>query len=93
MGRSISHFLSSEPKLATYWEMYELCRTKQLLITRMPADPQGKKEKIVVVEWPIGFSRLPKEGGVEDQSFLLMKVFSAFLLGEREGAFKRLSSK
>lgn len=36
---------------------------------------------------------LPNGGGLGNQSYLTMKVFNAFLLGEREGVFKQLSSK
>lgn len=85
--------LREDKRLAEYWESYDLCRTKQLVITRLPADPQGKKEKIVVIEWPVGFSHLPNEGGLNNQSYLLAKVFNAFIAGERDGAFQRMSKK
>lgn len=93
MAKNATRELNADKRLQSLWENYELCRTKQLLVTRMPADPQGKKEKIVVIEWPSGFTNLPNAGGINDQAFLTMKIFSAFILGEREGTFKQLSSK
>lgn len=90
----MAHYqLKQDDQLLMFWDEYELCREKQLVVTRMPADPQGKKEKIVVVEWPTGLSQLPGNGGVGYQEYLKMKVFNAFLSGEREGVFLKLAGK
>lgn len=73
------------------WEEYDLCRQKQFVIFKKPADRTGKKEKFVAVEYPVGFSALPSPGGMENQPYRKMRIFGAFLRGERRGCGKAMS--
>jgi len=39
----------------------------------------------VAVPWTVGLGQLPLEGGIDDQSYIEMRMFRAFLEGERYG--------
>lgn len=81
----------ADPWLPQMYATYDQCRTQQLEIFRKPDRRDSKKEQIVVVLWPSGFSQLPAPGGIDDQSFWVSRVFSGFLRGERDACVKIMS--
>lgn len=92
MGRNQSNKLAKNPILRDIYEAYTMCRTTQLVVYRKPVP--GKKdgsEKTVVVVWPTGFSQLPKAGGIEDQDYLTVRLFSACLRGEQQGTSRTMA--
>lgn len=74
------------PLLRALYEAYCLCRAQQFVHFRRPE--QGGKERLVSVIFTTGLSVLPTEGGVDDQSYVTMRIFAAFLRGEREGQLR-----
>lgn len=90
MGHNASSKLAKNPLIRQIYEMYLLCRTKELIVFRKPL--KDGKEKIVVVTWPTGFSTLPNGGGWEDQSYITTRLFAAAMRGEEQGA-SRLMAK
>jgi hypothetical protein len=83
LGHNQSNALSRNPILRQTYEEYTLCRTTQLVVFRKPL--KGGQEKLVSVVWPTGFSILPQAGGLDDQSYLVTRLFAACLRGEQEG--------
>lgn len=71
-----------EPLLHLLWEEYCLCR--ELVIIPFVRKSQ-RGEKTVMMMWTTGFNQLPNQGGVRDQSYFVMRIFNAFLAGERRG--------
>ncbi len=91
MGYSAERAMQEHPIIAEAYQEYLLCRTTQLVIFRKPTGKSDGSEKIVTVMWPTGFSMLPLAGGFEDQSYLQMKMFAAFLRGEQRGQSRMMS--
>lgn len=72
------------------WEEYELCRNLQYVSMEV-GDGKGKGgTKIITFLYPTGFTQLPFAGGVTDQPYYYIRVFRAFLLGERQGTFRKM---
>lgn len=69
-----------------------MCRTTQIVIFEKPKGNKGAKVMSVVL-WPSGFSILPNDGGLEEQSYITMRLFQAFLSGERSGVSRMISKR
>ena len=90
MGKNIDRKLENDPLLAKLYEDYLLCRETQFFSFRRPTGRKDGSEKIVTVLWPTGFSMLPNQGGLEDQSYFTMKIFAAFRRGEEQGQIRAM---
>lgn len=88
MGHPQDAAFEEFPLLRQLYEAYCLCRAQQFVHFRRPE--QGGKEKLVSVIFTTGLSLLPQEGGVEDQNYLWIRIFAAFLRGEREGQLRTM---
>lgn len=92
MGHDQTRFLAQHPELAKSFEAYQMCRTVQLTaIKRGKGSGKDAKEEQVLVYWPQGFSILPEPGGLNNQGYFSMRMFAAFLSGEREGVLRKLT--
>lgn len=87
-GHEQDNAFAEEALLRQLYEAYCLCRAQQFVHFRRPE--QGGREKLVSVIFTTGLSLLPEEGGVEDQSYVTMRIFAAFLRGEREGQLRMM---
>lgn len=87
-GKAVYHAVEGDPQLLNMWEEYEACRSLQWVTFRKP---DGKNEKIVQAAWPSGFSTTPFDGGWADQPYFYLKIFCAFLAGEREGVIENMN--
>lgn len=92
MGRNQSAKLAKNPTLHRMYEMYDLCRSADLIVFRKPTGKKDGSEKIVVVTWPTGFTTYPRAGGWEQQSYIVTRLFAAAMRGEKQGA-SRLMAK
>lgn len=88
MGYSQDRMFAKNPQIKQLWEEYILCRQQEILVFRRPE--KGNKERQITAIWTTGFAQLPDAGGVRDQGFLTIRVFSAFLEGERQGQLRRM---
>lgn len=88
MGYPQDEAFADSTLLRQLYEAYCLCRSQQFVHFRKPE--QGGREKLVSVIFTTGLSLLPEEGGVEDQSYVTMRIFAAFLRGEREGQLRTM---
>lgn len=75
------------------WQDYDLCRTKQFVSFEKPTGRSDGSKKLVLAEYPTGFARYPREGGLDEQDYYTMKIFHAFLRGERQGVAQVMSQK
>lgn len=89
MGIKQDRVFLANPELRAMWEDYVLCRTQEFITFRRPE--KGGKERQVTIVWTSGLSVLPDTGGIRDQNYVTMRVFNAFLEGERQGQMRRLS--
>lgn len=87
MGYSQERALSDNPMIRELYDSYCLCRAQQFVHFRRPEGRDGK-EKLVSVVFTTGLSLLPREGGVDEQNYVHMRIFAAFLRGEREGQLR-----
>jgi hypothetical protein len=91
MGHEMSRFLEANPTIARAFETYQVCRTIQIVVVkRSKGSGKDAREEQVLVYWPQGFSILPEPGGLNNQSYYDVRLFSAFLAGEREGVMRKL---
>lgn len=88
MGYSQDRVFSEDAVLREKYESYCMCRAQQFVHFRRP--DQGGKERLVSVIFTTGFSILPREGGLEDQDYITVRLFAAFLRGEREGQIRMM---
>lgn len=86
MGNAQTNKLAKNPTLRQVYEEYLMCRSTQLVVFRKPTGKKDGSEKIVTVVWPTGFTSYPQRGGLEDQSYLTVRLFAAALRGEQQGA-------
>ena len=92
MGHEQSRFMAQHPDLAKAFETYQMCRTVQLsVVKRGKGSGKDAREEQVLVYWPQGFSILPDPGGLNNQGYLTMRLFAAFLSGEREGVLRKVT--
>lgn len=91
MGRNQSNKLTKNPILREMYESYVLCRSTQLVVYRKPVRGKQGDEKLVVIVWPTGFTQFPKKGGLEDQDYLTVRLFSACLRGEQQGTARTMA--
>jgi len=88
MGYAQDQAFKDDPVLREKYEAYCLCRAQQFVHFRRPE--QGGKERLVSVVFTTGLAVLPGEGGLEDQDYVTVRLFSAFLRGEREGQIRMM---
>ena len=86
---SLKRLFEDEQMLGMMWEEYELCRTVQW-VHFIHRSKDGKKEQPINVTYPVGIATWPREGGLLNQSYLYVKIFRAFLEGEREGVLRKI---
>jgi hypothetical protein len=91
MGKKQDNQLAKEPLIAELYRDYLVCRSTQLTIFRKPTGKSDGSERLVTVLWPMGFSILPREGGLDDQSFITARLFTAFLHGEQRGISRSMA--
>jgi hypothetical protein len=92
-GTKQDKLLRDNPILQLLWEEYDLCRVKQFVIFKRPKKFSKTKEEFCVIEYPTGLGLLPHPGGVADQNYMKMRIFAAFLRGERMGCGRILANK
>lgn len=81
--------MDENPVLSIMWEEYELSRAQQWV--HLPLKTKdGKKEYSVDVAYPTQIVTWPFGGGVANQPYFYVKVFRAFLEGEREGTLRKI---
>jgi hypothetical protein len=83
------------PRLKLLYEDYLLCRTQDLKIFEKAVDGGSKKDqkkKLMIVPWTTGFAQLPSAGGIDDQDYQRMRIFSEFLRGDRQGSMRLMNS-
>lgn len=86
---TVNNMLNDDPLLGIMWEEYELSRAQQWVhFTHKSKD--GKKEYPVNVAYPSHIATWPYGGGVADQPYFYVKIFRAFLEGEREGTLRKI---
>ena len=91
MGESIQRRLGGEfADVAYAYADYLLCRQTHFLIFRKPTGRKDGSERLVSVVWPMGFSTWPDAGGMNDQSYLTIRLFGAFLRGEQQGQVRQM---
>ena len=94
MGKPVKNFWKNNPHLEQLYADYLLCRNVILQVVRMPVKGDKKgAEKIIILHWPTGFNQLPEEGGLNDQEWYTIRIFSAFLRGEQSGVLRQLALK
>lgn len=86
MGHEQNTAFAEYPLLRSLYEAYCLCRAQQFVNFRRPE--QGGRERMISIIFTTGLSLLPVDGGVDDQSYVTMRIFAAFLRGEREGQLR-----
>lgn len=84
--------LEAEPTLRIHFENYIMCRSTQLMVFRRPPKDKRSGEALGAVVWPVGY-KFPREGGLDKQSYLEMRLFSAALAGEQEAATEQLKRR
>lgn len=79
---------ADEPMLRLMWEEYELCRSHQWV----SFERQGRngKGEVVHFAYPTHIAVWPNSGGLGNQPYLYVRVFRAFLYGERQGTLRRM---
>lgn len=92
MGKSIQRKREANPYVAELYDEYLLCRTTVFHTLRKPTGKKDGSEKLVMVIWPSGFSILPNPGGLNDQSYIVAKLFAAFRRGEEQGQLRSVMS-
>jgi hypothetical protein len=89
MGEAIENRLGGEfAEVASFYGDYLLCRQTQFFVFRKPTGKADGSERLVTVVWPTGFSSWPSDGGLNDQGYLTVRLFSAFLRGEQRGQIR-----
>lgn len=91
MGFNQRRRLESDPLIREYYEDYLACRSTQLEVFRKPTGKRDGSEKIVIVQYPTGFTILPNRGGWHDQSYLTTRLFTAALRGEQAGIARQMA--
>jgi len=71
------------------WEEYLLCRAQQFVVITK-AGRGGKGEVQVPILYPTHIANWPDAGSLRNQSYIVAKVFSAFLQGEQRGVLRSL---
>lgn len=85
----IKEIFADEPILGLMWEEYEMCRAQQWVhFSHRSRD--GKKETPIHAVYPTHIATWPREGGILNQPYVYVKVFRAFLEGEREGTLRKI---
>jgi hypothetical protein len=92
-GEPISKRLEKNKVLHQYYETYDMCRSKSFVTFRKPSGRKPGEEKIVTAIFPNGYAILPREGGLEDQDFITMKLFHAAFRGEMEAFYRVIADK
>lgn len=93
MGHPQRNKLKNNPALRKAYENYLLCRTLEFVVFEKPTGKKDGSKQLTTMLWPTGLSVLPQEGGVDDQSYIMMRLFSAALRGEREGAARAMKRR
>ena len=86
--KEAQRILDADPELKLLYEEYCLCRQQDMIVFYKKL--KDNKEQLVLFPWTTGFSCLPFEGGLRDQSFLVSKTFNGFLEGERRGQIRKM---
>lgn len=91
MGESLARRLENEwADVAEAFADYLLCRQTHFFIFRKPTGKSDGSERLVSVVWPMGFSTWPNAGGLNDQTYLTIRLFGAFLRGEQQGQVRQM---
>ena len=92
MGESramLKRLFEEDPLMGVMWEEYDLCRAFQWVYFPHKSK-DGKTEYPIHAQFPSHIATWPAAGGILDQPYLYVKVFRAFLEGEREGTMRRI---
>ena len=81
--------LADEPVIASMWRKYNMFRPTQF-VHFVHKSSDGKKEYPIIIQWPQNFSTLPSGKTIEEEGFLTVIIYDAFLEGEREGTLRRM---
>lgn len=94
MGYDITKYLRANPEITQMYETYLLCRAVSLVfVETTKGEGKGAKTFNVPVYWPSSLAQLPNSGGISNQSYYDMRIFGAFLRGERQGVLRKLSTR
>ena len=77
--------LSEDEQMSEAWDYYNKCRSFEF------KQYGGGFGATKILFFPTGFSVLPRAGGLDDQPFMLMEYFFAFLDGERLAFYDKMS--
>lgn len=72
------------------YEAYDLARTTEMVIVKRSKN--GKEQQVPIIR-PTGFTLLPEMGGINNQSYFDIKIFAAFLRGERAAVKQMMKQK
>lgn len=84
--------MDEDPVIGMLWEEYSLCRSEQFVhFIVKTGSGNNQKEKPISFTWPQVIMNWPEGGSLRDQSYMVIKVFSAFREGEKEGTLRRVN--
>jgi hypothetical protein len=86
-GFKVEALRKQRPDLARAYDLYVECRLVQIIGLEIP---KNKKTSLHITPYTSGYGSLPEPGGMLDQPYRMMELWSHFLAGDRLAFSKSL---
>lgn len=88
-GKDTHNLQSRYPEISQAYGLYIESRNRTIVVAQLPKSKDSTTT--VVTPYTTGYGPLPLSGGLMDQPYRLMELWSCFLRGDRMATIKSLS--